>query len=118
TACARYYLPHPPTDMSGGPENPGSGPKMQVLTKGHLSLVARDHPDGPPAGTEQACDPAAGAAGAGGWPRPVGAFTGSPLVVLDAQLNERQSTALTGFPNRTRVSPSGRMAAWSPGHCS
>src|SRR5262249_2570543 len=30
-----------------------------------------------------------------------------------AQLHERRSIALTGFPNRIRVSPSGRMVAWT-----
>src|SRR5262249_9991557 len=99
--------------VSTDEENLGSGPKMQVLTNGHLSLVSRDHPDGPRTVTDQACDRAYAAAGTVVCLRPVDAFTGTHLVVLDAQLHERQSIALTGFPNRTRVSPSGRMVAWT-----
>lgn len=98
---------------SADEENPDSGPKMQVLTNGHLSLVSRDHPDGPRTVTTQSCDRAYAAAGTVVCLRPVDASTGTHLMVLDAQLHERQSIALTGFPNRTRVSPSGRMVAWT-----
>ncbi|GAA4213017.1 TolB family protein [Microbispora amethystogenes] len=34
-------------------------------------------------------------------------------VVLDARLRERRAFPLAGIPTRTRVSPSGRMAAWT-----
>ncbi|SNQ51323.1 putative TolB-like translocation protein signal peptide [Frankia canadensis] len=34
-------------------------------------------------------------------------------VVLDADLHERRRVAVGGIPTRTRVSPSGRMAAWT-----
>ena len=103
-----------PSQVASADEaNPGSGPKMQVLTNGRLSLVSRDHPDGPRTVTTQACDRAYAAAGTVVCLRPVDSSTGTHLVVLDAQLHERQSIALTGFPNRTRVSPSGRMVAWT-----
>jgi hypothetical protein len=91
----------------------GTGPKMQVLTNGHLSLVSRDRPGGPRTVTAQACDRAYAAGGTVACLRPVDPSTGTRLVVLDAQLHERRSIALTGFPNRTRVSPSGRMVAWT-----
>jgi hypothetical protein len=35
------------------------------------------------------------------------------LVVLDANLNERERHELPGIPNRLRVSPSGRMVSWT-----
>ncbi|WP_432974129.1 hypothetical protein [Dactylosporangium sp. CA-233914] len=94
-------------------EDMGPGPKMQILTNGRLSMVSSGHPDGPRTVTSQACDRAYAAAGTVVCLRPVDALTGTHLVVFDAQLHERQSIALTGFPNRTRVSPSGRMVAWT-----
>jgi hypothetical protein len=90
-----------------------AGPTMQVLTDGQLSLVSRDHPDGPRMITSLACDRAYTAAGTVACLRPVDSQTETHLVVLDSQLHERQSIPLTGFPNRTTVSPSGRMVAWT-----
>ena len=91
----------------------GLRPKLQVITGGHLSLVSRDHPDGPRTVTGLACDRAYAAAGTVACLRPVDALTRTELVVLDSQLTERQSLSLIGFPNRTTVSPSGRMIAWT-----
>ena len=98
---------------SANDEDLGTGPKIQVLTNGILSMVSRDHPGGPRTITSQACDRAYAAAGTVVCLRPVDAFTGTRLVVLDAQLHEQRSIPLTGFPNRARVSPSGRMVAWT-----
>jgi hypothetical protein len=91
----------------------GTGPRIQVLSNGVLSMVSRDHPEGPRLITSQTCDRAYAAADTIVCLRPVNAFTGTRLVVLDAQLRERRSIPLTGFPNRARVSPSGRMVAWT-----
>jgi hypothetical protein len=90
-----------------------AGPTMQVLTDGKLSVVSRDHPDGPRTITSLACDRAYAAAGTVACLRPVDPQTDTQLVVLDSQLHERQSIPLTGFPNRTTVSPSGHMVAWT-----
>ncbi|MFC4911146.1 hypothetical protein [Actinomadura gamaensis] len=40
-------------------------------------------------------------------------FTTYQLVVLDAALRERRTIPLVGIPNRARVSPSGRLVAWT-----
>lgn len=94
-------------------EEVAAAPKMQVLTDGLLSLVSRDHPDAPRTISSQACDRAYAAAGTVACLRPVDPQTDTHLVVFDSQLHERQSIPLTGFPNRTTVSPSGRMVAWT-----
>ena len=44
---------------------------------------------------------------------PVDAFTGTRLQILDRQLRRQREIPLTGFPNRLRVSASGRMVAWT-----
>jgi hypothetical protein len=91
----------------------GEGPTMQVLTNGHLSLVSRDHPDGPRTISSIACDRAYAAAGTVACLRPVDSLSHTELVVLDSQLHELRSVPLTGFPSRATVSPSGRMIAWT-----
>ncbi|MCP2336676.1 hypothetical protein [Actinomadura rupiterrae] len=40
-------------------------------------------------------------------------FTTYQLVVLDSALREKRTIPLVGIPNRARVSPSGRMVAWT-----
>jgi WD40-like Beta Propeller Repeat len=100
-------------EVTAAADQPVAGPMMHVLTNGQLSLVSPDHPDGPRTVTSLACDRAYAAAGTVACLRPVDSQIGTQLVVLDSQLHERVSIPLTGFPNRTRVSPSGRMIAWT-----
>lgn len=90
-----------------------SGPRLMVLTNGRLSTVSRSDPGGPREVTEQRCDRVYSAAGTTSCLRPVGAFKAGELAVLDADLREIRTLPLTGFPNRTRVSASGRMVAWT-----
>ncbi|ONI80454.1 hypothetical protein ALI22I_44910 [Saccharothrix sp. ALI-22-I] len=90
-----------------------SGPRLMVLGNGRLSTVPRSDPSGPREVTEQRCDRAYTAAGTTSCLRPVGAFKAGELAVLDSGLREVRTVPLTGFPNRTRVSPSGRMVAWT-----
>ncbi|WP_447007082.1 hypothetical protein ACRAKI_11700 [Saccharothrix isguenensis] len=90
-----------------------SGPRLMVLSNGRLSTVSRSDPGGPREVTEQRCDRAYRAAGTTSCLRPVGAFKAGELAVLDSASNEVRTVPLTGFPNRTRVSPSGRMVAWT-----
>ncbi|MFI9009216.1 hypothetical protein ACIGNX_18510 [Actinosynnema sp. NPDC053489] len=89
------------------------GPRLVVLSNGRLSTVSRDDPGGPREVTEQRCDRVYRAGGTTSCLRPVGAFKAGELAVLDTGLREVRTVPLTGFPNRTRVSPSGRMVAWT-----
>jgi len=102
-----------PDLVATGDEGSRAGPRLQVLTNGYLSFVSSDHSGGQRTITPLACDRAYAAADTVVCLRPVDASTGTQLVVLDPQLRERQTVALSGFPNRTRVSPSGRMVAWT-----
>ncbi|MEU0881723.1 hypothetical protein ABZ345_24180 [Lentzea sp. NPDC005914] len=90
-----------------------SGPRLMVLSNGRLSTVSRQDPAGSREVTEQRCDRVYSAAGTISCLRPVGALKAGELVVLDNQLKELRTVALTGFPNRTRVSSSGRMVGWT-----
>ncbi|MEV4760840.1 hypothetical protein AB0J86_37850 [Micromonospora sp. NPDC049559] len=53
------------------------------------------------------------AGGTGVCLRPDGALSTFQVAVLDADLAVRRSIPLVGVPNRARVSPSGRMVAWT-----
>jgi hypothetical protein len=90
-----------------------TGPRLVVLTNGRLSTVSRSDPGGPREVGEQRCDRAYSAGGTTACLRPVGAFKAGELAVLDAGLREVRTVPLTGFPNRARVSASGRMVAWT-----
>lgn len=89
------------------------GPRLMVLSNGRLSTVSRSDPGGPREVSEQRCDRVYSAGGTTSCLRPVGAFKAGGLAVLDADLREVRTVPLTGFPNRTRVSASGRMVAWT-----
>ncbi|HEX7304378.1 hypothetical protein [Lentzea sp.] len=91
----------------------GAGPRLMVLSNGKLSTVSRTDPAGSREVTEQRCDRVYSAAGTISCLRPVGALKASELAVLDSDLKELKTVPLTGFPNRTRVSASGRMVAWT-----
>ncbi|MCR3753317.1 hypothetical protein [Lentzea californiensis] len=91
----------------------GAGPRLMVLSNGKLSTVSRTDPAGSREVTEQRCDRVYSAAGTISCLRPVGALKASELAVLDRDLKELRTVPLTGFPNRTRVSASGRMVAWT-----
>ncbi len=90
-----------------------TGPRVQVLSNGRLSAVSRTDPSGPREVTEERCDRAYTAGGTTACLRPVGALKAGELAVLDASRRELTTVPLTGFPNRARVSASGRMVAWT-----
>lgn len=100
----------PSSTVSSGPV---TGPKLQVLSNGTLSTVSRADPSGPRELTNQRCDRAYAAGGTISCLRPAGALKAGELAVLDASLNVVRTVPLTGFPNRTRVSASGRMVGWT-----
>lgn len=95
------------------PSAPVTGPRMHVLSNGRLSAVSRDDPAGPREVTDQRCDRAHAAGGTIACLRPAGALKGGELAVLDEELRQVRTVPLTGFPNRARVSASGRMVAWT-----
>ncbi|XVV06472.1 TolB family protein [Actinosynnema sp. CA-248983] len=90
-----------------------TGPKLQVLSNGTLSMVSRTDPSGPRELTDQRCDRAYAAGGTISCLRPAGALKAGELAVLDSSLKVLRTVPLTGFPNRTRVSASGRMVGWT-----
>ncbi|MFG2824219.1 TolB family protein [Kitasatospora sp. NPDC048365] len=90
-----------------------TGARLQVLSNGRLSTLARSDPGGPRSVGALECDRAYAAADTVVCLTPVGVLGTTRMVVLDAGLHERRSVPLAGFPNRTRVSASGRMVAWT-----
>lgn len=99
-------------DVAGAPAWTGDG-RLQVLSNGVLSTVSARDPRGPRTVTTWRCDRAYAARGTVACLRPVDALRRTRLVVLGQDLRERRSVPLTGFPNRLRVSGSGRMVAWT-----
>ncbi|WP_239124100.1 hypothetical protein [Rhizocola hellebori] len=88
-------------------------PGLQVLSNGVLSTVSLSDPQGARALTPLQCDRAHAAAGTVACLVPVDAFRGTHIQILDRQLRLQREIPLTGFPNRLRVSASGRMVAWT-----
>jgi hypothetical protein len=87
--------------------------RLWVLSNGILSNVSLSAPEKPRTITSQECERVYAAAGTVACLRPVDVFVATRLVIFDSGLRERRSISLNGFPNLTRVSPSGRMVAWT-----
>ncbi|GAA4576348.1 TolB family protein [Planotetraspora kaengkrachanensis] len=112
------------TPAAAGPRSPGreaggpgltraDGPQLRMLDNGMLAAVPLGDPGGPRTVTSQRCDRAYAAAGTVACLRPASALGATRLSVLDDGMRELRSIELTGFPNRLRVSDSGRMIAWT-----
>ncbi|WP_327681570.1 hypothetical protein [Kitasatospora sp. NBC_00458] len=99
-----------PDDAPGGTV---AGPRIQVLSNGLLSSVSRQDPGGSREVGGRRCERAYAAADTVACLAPAGALDGPELVVLDRSSHERKRIALTGIPNRLRVSASGRMVSWT-----
>lgn len=118
-AAATGYILHarqksaPATGSSGSSASPLDGPLMQVLSNGVLSTVSLRDPAGPRNLTSWNCDRAHAASDTVACLTPVDALRGTHLLVLDSQLRPKHDVALNGFPNRLRVSATGRMVAWT-----
>ncbi|MFJ5546882.1 hypothetical protein [Streptomyces sp. NPDC093225] len=97
---------------SPGAGRPG-GAGLRVLSNGLLSTVPLADPAGPRTVTSRHCDRAYTAGGTTACLTPAGALSAPRLLVLDADLRVRRSLSLSGLPNRTRVSPDGRMVGWT-----
>lgn len=90
------------------------GPRLLTLTStGQVTTVAKDNPAGPRAVSSLKCDRAYAAAGTGACLHADGVRGTVELLILDQDLNQRQSIQVDGIPNRVRVSASGRMVAWT-----
>jgi hypothetical protein len=107
------YAARSGTPAASTPSGAVSGPRLVVLSNGVLSTVSRADPGGPRELTDQRCDRVYRAGGTTACLRPVGAFAAGGLAVLDASWREVRAVPLTGFPNRARVSASGRMVSWT-----
>ncbi|APU42860.1 TolB-like translocation protein [Streptomyces sp. TN58] len=88
----------------------GQGPH-----RGALASVPADAPDGPRTVSDLTCRRFHAAAGTGVCLRssPGALAQDNRAVILDAELRQTRSFPLAGTPSRARVSPSGRLAAWT-----
>jgi WD40-like Beta Propeller Repeat len=90
------------------------GPRLLTLTgTGQVTTVSTDNPAGSRAVSALKCDRIYAAAGTGACLYADGVLGTVKLLILDQDLEQRQSIQVTGLPNRVRVSASGRMVAWT-----
>lgn len=90
------------------------GPRLLTLTStGQITTVAKDNPTGSRAVSNLKCDRIYAAAGTGACLYSDGVLGQVEMHILDRDLKQRQSFPVFGIPNRVRVSPSGRMVAWT-----
>jgi hypothetical protein len=90
------------------------GPRLLTLTAtGQVTTVSKDNPAGSRAVSTLKCDRIYAAAGTGACLYADGVLGTVKLLILGQDLKQRQSFPVTGLPNRVRVSPSGRMVAWT-----
>ncbi|WP_432037403.1 TolB family protein [Streptomyces cucumeris] len=82
-------------------------------SRDHLISVSATRPAAPRKTSRITCARLYAAGGTALCLRLDGSFKTYELAVLDRRLKERRSIPLVGVPNRARVSPSGRMAAWT-----
>jgi hypothetical protein len=88
------------------------GPRLLMVSDRHLASVSDVDPGGPRLVSDLECVRVYAAHGTGVCLHPDTAWS-YRLVVLDAELRETASFAVPGLPNRARVSPSGRLVAWT-----
>src|SRR5262245_18368359 len=81
--------------------------------RGQLSTVALADPGAPRDQAALTCDRVYAAGGTVVCLRPVGPLRTYQAVVMDAALLQRWTIPLVGVPNRARISPSGRLVAWT-----
>lgn len=105
--------PERPARASSSTGSVLGGSYLQVLSNGQLSRISASDPGGPREITDERCDRAYARAGTVACLRPVDPLKATELVVFDSKLRERRTVDVTGFPNRMRISPSGRMVAWT-----
>jgi hypothetical protein len=106
------------TAVAGAAVDAGPGERLLVRSTapgsyGRVGTVERKAPAGARTISGVACDRVYAAAGAVICLRPDGPLATYQLAVLDARLRVRDTYPLVGVPNRARVSPSGRVLAWT-----
>ncbi|MFG1606710.1 hypothetical protein [Actinoplanes sp. NPDC049265] len=89
-----------------------AGPRLLTVTDRHLAAVERADPGGPRSVSPVECLRAYAAGGTGVCLRPTDPWS-NELVVLDTNLKPKRTLTIAGQPNRARVSPTGRMVAWT-----
>ncbi|MCE7002171.1 hypothetical protein LWC34_04915 [Kibdelosporangium philippinense] len=94
-----------------------SGPRLLARStadadRGHLVTVSATDPSGPRAVSPVSCTRVHVAGGTGICLRQDSDLT-TEGVVLDQRLERKREVPLFGLPSRARVSPSGRMVAWT-----
>ncbi|MET7419047.1 hypothetical protein [Dactylosporangium sp. NPDC005555] len=104
--------PAPAATKDGLPLTLTPGPRLLTITDRHLATVSAADPGGPRTVSTVQCLRVYAAAGTGVCLRPQTAWS-YEVVVLDADLRPHQTVAVPGLPNRARVSPSGRLVAWT-----
>lgn len=104
----------PDSAASAGTAGVPAGNRLVFLTNGVVSSVDGAAPAGGRELTGQECDLVSAGGETIACLRPVDALTATRLVIFDRDLRQRRELdGFTGFPNRLRVSASGRMVAWT-----
>ena len=88
------------------------GPRLLTVTDRHLAAVPSENPGGDRSVSTVECVRAYASGGTGICLRQNTPWS-YQVVVLDAALHDRRALDIPGLPNRARVSPSGRMVAWT-----
>lgn len=88
------------------------GPRLLISAGRRLAVVPTGDPSGARSISALECVRVYAASGTGVCLRPESPWS-YQLVVLDAELREQRVIPIPGLPNRARVSPSGRMVAWT-----
>ncbi|WP_369373727.1 TolB family protein [Streptomyces sp. cg36] len=95
-----------------------TGPRLVALStasgsQGRLVAVSPEAPGAPRAVSGLSCARFDAAAGTGLCLRLDGNLTTYQMTVVDSALHIKDAIPLVGVPNRARVSPSGRLVAWT-----
>lgn len=86
---------------------------LSLTSTGQVTTVGKDDPSGARAVSKTKCDRIYAAAGTAACLWADGVLGTVKMRILDANLRERKAIPVTGIPNRVRVSPSGRIVAWT-----
>jgi hypothetical protein len=101
------------TAVTGLPSG-ATGRQLLVLSSGgYLTSANTDPTNASRNQTTVRCDRSSAAVGTVACLRPNATFSAYQLVVMDRELHELRTLPLPGLANRLRVSPSGRMVAWT-----
>ncbi|MFI5606284.1 TolB family protein [Amycolatopsis sp. NPDC051903] len=121
-AAAAVYVgmaaAHNRDDAATGTVSLTPGPRLLVRStadgsRGHLVTVSAADPGGARTVSPVTCARVYAAGGTGLCLRQDGDLTTYQLAVLNSGLVSQREIPLVGLPNRARVSPSGRMVAWT-----